>query len=161
MIVTNDHTPPCNLLKHVHHMTKTKIMIINDSRAMRLFLENIIESYADFDIIDSCDNGNVALNHLKFKKPDVIILDLEMPKMDGLTFLEKLSYNEKFPTIIVSNYVRDSSELVNDAMVLGAVDSLMLPSSNTPEKFEEFRNNIHHKIIKASLKSNRFLIHNL
>ena len=160
MIVTNDHTLPCNLLKYVHHMAKMKIMIINDSRAMRLFLENMIKSYADCDIIGSCDNGNVALNQLKLKKPDVIILDLEMPKMDVLTFLEKLSYDKKFPTIIVSSYVRDSSELVNDAMALGAVDSLMLPSSDTPEKFEKFRNNLHHKIIKASLKSNRFLIHN-
>ena len=133
-------------------------MIINDSMAMRLFLEDMIKSYADCEIIGSYNDGNIALNYLKFKKPDVIILDLEMPHLDGLTFLERLSDNEKIPTIIVSNYVKDGSKLVNDAMVLGAVDSLTSPLSNTSEEFEKFRNILHHKIIKASLKSNRFFL---
>ncbi|MCH7967309.1 MAG: response regulator [Thaumarchaeota archaeon] len=137
-------------------MPKIKIMIINDSRAMRLFLEDMIKSYADCEIIGSYFDGNIALDSLKFKKPDVIILDLEMPRMDGLTFLERLLDNEKFSTIIVSIYAKDSSELVNDAMVLGAVDSLIPPSSNAKEEFEKFRNILHHKITKASLASNKF-----
>jgi two-component system chemotaxis response regulator CheB len=137
-------------------MLKTKIMIINDSRTMRFFLEDIIKSYSDCEIMRSHFDGNSALNYLKFKKPDVIILDLEMPNIDGLTFLEMLPNNEKIPTIIVSNYAKDNSGLIMDAMDLGAVDSLAPPSSNTKEEFEKFRNILHHKIIKASLKSSRF-----
>lgn len=131
-------------------------MIINDSRTMRLFLEDIIKSYSDCEIMRSHFDGNSALNYLKFKKPDVIILDLEMPNIDGLTFLEMLPDNEKIPTIIISSYVKDNSKLITDAIDLGAIDSLAPPSSNTKEEFEKFRNIFHHKIIKASLKSNRF-----
>ncbi len=139
-------------------MPKMKIMIINDSRAMRLFLEDVIKSYTDCEVIGSYFDGNIALDSLKFKKPDVMILDLEMPRMDGLTFLERLPNNEKFPTIIVSSYAKDSSELVHDAMVLGAVDSLAPPPSNTKEEFEKFRNILHHKITKAAFTSNRFSV---
>jgi len=133
-------------------------MIVNDSRAMRVFLEDVVKSCTDCEVIGSYFNGEIALNSLNRKKPDVIILDLEMPHMDGLTFLERLSDNEKIPTIIVSAYVNDdNSKLVNDAIALGAVDSVRPPASNTKEEFEKFRNTLHHKITKASLKSNRFL----
>lgn len=133
-------------------------MIINDSRAMRLFLEDIVKSYADCEVIGSYFDGKLALSDLKFKKPDVVILDLEMPYLDGLTFLEMLSDYEKIPIIIVSNYAKNDSKLIHDAMDLGAVDSLAPPPSNSKIEFENFKNMLHHKIIKASLKSNHLLL---
>jgi chemotaxis response regulator CheB len=139
-------------------MQKTSVMIINDSRAMRLFLEDVVKSLADCEISGSYFDGNVALESLKSKKPDVIILDLEMPNLDGLTFLERLPSNEKFPTIVVSNYAKEGSEMINQAMVLGAIDSLIPPASNTKEEFEKFRTVLHHKITMASLKSSKFTL---
>jgi len=88
-------------------MQKTSIMIINDSSSMRLFLEDGVKSFADFEIIGSHFDGSIALDSLKSKKSDVILLDLEMPNLDGLTFLEKLPEIQKCPTIIVSNYAKD------------------------------------------------------
>ena len=134
-------------------------MIINDSRAMRLFLEDIIKSFHDCQIMESYHDATVALDDLKIKKPDVILLDLEMPKMDGITFLENLK-NNKFPTIVVSNYASDGSELLKDAIALGAVDSLMPPPSNSKADFETFKSMLHHKLAKASLKSKRYSLGN-
>lgn len=139
-------------------MQKTSIMIINDSRAMRLFLEEVVKSFADFEIIGSYFDGGIALDSLKSKKPDVILFNMEMPNLDGLTFLEKLPEMQKCPTIIVSNYAKDGSEMINQAMELGAIDSLMPPTSNSKEDLEKFRIILHHKITMASLKSSRFTL---
>lgn len=158
MIVKTDHTRLSNLQRNLQHTVKMKIMIINDSKAMRLFLEETIKSYSDCQIIGSYFDANHALHDLDLKKPDVLLLDLEMPNMDGITFLERLDNPEKYPTIIISNYASDGSKLVNDAMALGAVDSLMPPSSNRGADIKKFKFKLRHKIIKASLKSNRYFL---
>ena len=123
---------------------------------MRMFLENIIKSFSDCEIMTSCRDGDDAMNRIDVKKPDVILLDLEMPHMDGLTFLELLADDKKIPTIIISNYGEKDSDIIHDAMNLGAIDSLMPPSSMKDEDLESFRNRLHYKIIKTSLKSNRY-----
>ena len=135
-------------------MSKTGILIINDSKSMRIFLEKIVKSFTDCELLDSCFDGDDAINHIRVKKPNVILLDLEMPHMDGLTFLEMMPENKRIPTIIISNYGKDDSDIISDAMDLGALDSLMPPSSMRENDVEEFSNKLHHKIIKASLKSN-------
>jgi two-component system chemotaxis response regulator CheB len=132
-------------------MSKIQILIINDSRSMRMFLENMVKSFSDCEMMASCMDGNNAMNHLEVKKPDVILLDLEMPHMGGLTFLELLADNKKIPTIIISNYGESESDIIRDAMNLGAVDSLMPPSSMKDKEIGKFRSALHHKIMKASL----------
>ncbi len=133
-----------------------RIMIINDTREIRCFLEEVIKSYPDCEVSSSHFAGSEALVYIKFKKPDVIILDLEMPNMDGFSFLEKLSNSEKIPTIICSRYVKNNPKLINEALNLGAIDSLTLPVLNSQEEIKKFKNILHHKIVKASLKSNRY-----
>lgn len=154
-IVLNDHTLLCNHSQQIHLMSKIRIMIINDSLSIRCFLEEVIKSYPDCEISSSHLGGSVALKYIKFKKPDVIILDLEMPNMDGLSFLEKLP-SEKIPTIIFSSYVKNNPKLINDALNLGAIDSLAPAVLNSQKEIKKFKNVLHHKIVKASLKSNRY-----
>jgi two-component system chemotaxis response regulator CheB len=137
-------------------MSKIGILIINDSRSMRIFLEKIVKSFSDCELMSSCWDGDDAINCIQIKKPDVILLDLEMPHMDGLTFLEILPENQRIPTIIISNYGKDNSDIISDAINLGAVDSLLPPSSLRDEEVEKFTVSLHHKIMKASLKSNEF-----
>ena len=137
-------------------MSKERILIINDSRSMRIFLEKIVKSFTDCELMNSCTGGDDAMNRIQLKKPDVILLDLEMPHMDGLTFLEMLPENQRIPTIIISNYGEDDSDIISDAIGLGAIDSLLPPSSMKDDEIKEFSNKLHHKIIKVSLKSKRF-----
>ena len=139
-------------------MSKIGILIVNDSRTMRLFLENIIKTFSDCEIMPSCSDGKNAMNRIGVKKPDVILLDLEMPHMDGLTFLELLADDKKIPTIIISNYGENDSGIIHDAIGLGAVDSLLPPLSMKDEDLKKFRNKLHYKIIKASLKSNKYFL---
>lgn len=131
-------------------------MIINDSKAMRLFLEDIVNSYFGWQLIGSYSDATFALSVLENKKPDVILLDLEMPTMDGFTFLERLDNAGKYPAIITSTYAIDGSEIVNDALALGAVDYIVPPQSNSQADFDKFKLLLRHKITKASLKSNRY-----
>lgn len=133
-----------------------KIIIINDSRAMRLFIEETIKSFSECQIIGSYFNAEHALDNIQFNEPDVIILDLEMPKMDGITFLERLNDLKMYPTIVLSNYATEGSKIVNDAISLGAVDSMLPPSSNRDIDIKAFKIMLHHKIIKASLRSKRY-----
>ena len=137
-------------------MSKTGILIINDSKSMRIFLEKIVKSFTDCELLDSCFDGDDAINHIRVKKPNVILLDLEMPHMDGLTFLEMLPENERIPTIIISNYGKDDSDIISDAMNLGAIDSVLPPQSQKAEEIEKFSISLYQKIMKASLKSNKF-----
>ncbi|AJW71761.1 response regulator [Nitrosopumilus adriaticus] len=133
-----------------------KIIIINDSRAMRLFIEETIKSFSECQIIGSYFNAEHALDNIQFNEPDVIILDLEMPKMDGITFLERLNDGKMYPTIVLSNYATEGSKIVNDAISLGAVDSLLPPLSNRDIDIKAFKIMLRHKIIKASLRSKRY-----
>lgn len=135
-----------------------KIIIINDSRAMRLFIEETIKSFSECQIIGSYFNAEHALDSIQFNEPDVIILDLEMPKMDGITFLERLNDVKMYPTIVLSNYATEGSKIVNDAISLGAVDSMLPPSSNRDVDIKAFKIMLRHKIIKASLRSKRYSI---
>lgn len=136
-----------------------KVMVINDSRAMRLFIEETVKSFSECQIIGSYVDGQNALDNIQAKKPDVIILDLEMPKMDGMTFLERLNDVQMYPTIILSNYATEGSKIVNDAISLGAVDSLLPPASNSEVDIKAFKSVLRHKIIKASLRSTRHALY--
>ena len=103
-------------------MAPIKVGIVNDSNLVRKYLTKVISVDA-IDVVFTAVDGEDALNKIMFKRPDVILLDLEMPKMDGLTFIDKMiESGELFPTIIVSSFSQDGSKLVLDALENGAVD---------------------------------------
>ena len=133
-----------------------KVLFIDEHPLARKGLALILETASDLAVFGQDASVPEALKLLESLDPDVIILDLEMPKMDGITFLEKLNEDQKYPIIVVSNYASDGSEIVNDAMILGAVDSLMPPPSNSKTDLESFKNILRHKITKASLRSSRY-----
>ena len=130
---------------------KNKVMIVNDSSAIRKYLSEIILSFGDCEICGSFSLGTVALEYMKRKKPDIIILDLEMPLMDGLTFLENLPKDNKIPVIIMSVYVNEQTKILQIAMDLGATESIALPKNTSEDEMIKFSTNLHSKIIKSSL----------
>lgn len=99
-----------------------QVCIVNDSNLMRKYLTDLI-TIDGIEVISTAIDGIDALSKISAKKPDVILLDLEMPKMDGLTFIDEMvKSGTLFPTIVVSNFSQNGSKLVLDALENGAVD---------------------------------------
>ena len=108
---------------------KIKILIVDDSRFLRKIVSDFIGRTDDIDVIGAVSNGREALDFIYNQKPDLITLDVEMPVMDGLTFLEKLKQSgEKIPVIMLSVLTQQGAQATFRALDLGAYDFVPKPS---------------------------------
>lgn len=108
---------------------RTKVLVIDDSVIFRRVLANAIESDIDLDLIGTAEDAFHAADIIEENVPDVITLDIEMPHMDGLTFLEKLMKQHPLPVIIVSSVTKGNKELCMDAFHKGAIDIIDKPET--------------------------------
>jgi len=138
-----------------------KLFIIDDSALVRNEFKKIFTKVSDIEIIGSAPNPVDAFDIFKrVGLPDVFILDIEMPKMDGLTFLEKISAQRPIPTIMCSTLVTNGSTSAIDAMRMGAVDVVLKPTSNINAFFGEKSEEFIHKV-RAAAKSKVNFIQNI
>lgn len=107
---------------------KIKVLIVDDSAVVRRILTSELSKEKDMEVVGAAPDPYVARDMIVAQNPDVITLDLEMPRMDGLTFLKKLMIYRPVPVIIVSSLTRTSSELGLEALSLGAVDIVSKPA---------------------------------
>jgi len=115
-----------------------KVFVIDDSATVRNAFTKIFSQAKDIELIGKANNPVDAFNI--FKKvglPDVFILDIEMPKMDGLTFLQKINEQRPIPVIMCSTLVSKGSSAAIDALRMGAVDVVQKPNSGLKEFFQE------------------------
>lgn len=113
-----------------------KLFIIDDSALVRSELKKIFSDVCDIEVIGSASNPVDAFEIFKrVGLPDVFILDIEMPKMDGIAFLEMLAKQKPIPTIVCSTVVNSGSSAVIDAMRMGAVDVILKPTTIKIGKF--------------------------
>jgi two-component system, chemotaxis family, protein-glutamate methylesterase/glutaminase len=98
------------------------VLVIDDSALIREFMTKILREQPDINVVDSVPNPYKAVDILNTKKIDVILLDLEMPRMDGLTFLEKLMKQRPVPVIVCSSIAEEGSENAMRALDLGAIE---------------------------------------
>ncbi|OHD14731.1 MAG: chemotaxis response regulator protein-glutamate methylesterase [Spirochaetes bacterium GWB1_48_6] len=111
-----------------------KVLIVDDSALMRNLIGKIIESDPELEVIGKALNGAFALRKLETLSPDVIILDLEMPEMNGIEFLRhKKEIKKDMPVIILSSIARKGAEVTMEALSLGASDFLTKPSGSISE----------------------------
>lgn len=101
-----------------------KVLIVDDSAVVRKILSDELSRYEDIDIVGTAVDPYVARDKILKLKPDVITLDLEMPRMDGLSFLAKLMKHYPLPVIVLSSLTPHNSETAIKALELGAVDVL-------------------------------------
>ena len=128
-----------------------KIFIIDDSLMVRNALYKTIKGLDNIEIIGEANNPVDAFD--TFKKvglPDVFILDIEMPKMDGLSFLKQINAQKPTPVIICSTLVTGGSDAAIKALELGASDIILKPKLNVKEFFEEYKNELIDKIHAAT-----------
>lgn len=124
-----------------------KVMIVDDSAIIRGLMSRALKEAPDIEIIATAADGQIAVDNLGWAKPEVIILDIEMPNMDGLTALPLLI--EKCPTariIMASTLTLRNAEISMRAMELGADDYLPKPTAKTPDATLEFFRDLTEKI---------------
>ncbi len=123
---------------------KITVMLVDDSSVIRMALSRIIQSDNNIEVISSVSNGEMAVSMAKVKKPNVVLLDVEMPVMDGLTALPKiLEASPETKVIMCSSLTAKGADITIKAMTLGAVESIVKPSSTEDTGIgSEFQENI-------------------
>ncbi len=116
-----------------------QVMLVDDSAVVRQTLTEVLSGEADITVIETASDPYDAAEKLKRCVPDVMILDIEMPRMDGLTFLKKLMSQHPLPVIICSSKAEEGSNNVFQAMQFGAVDIILKPKVGTKQFIEESR----------------------
>jgi len=108
-------------------MTKTRVLIVDDSAIVRHLLTEALASEKDIEVIGTAPDPFVARDKILALKPDVLTLDIEMPRMDGLTFLKKLMHYHPMPVIVISSLAQGGCETTLEALRSGAVEVLAKP----------------------------------
>ncbi|MBL8995076.1 MAG: chemotaxis response regulator protein-glutamate methylesterase [Spirochaetia bacterium] len=131
-------------------MTKTRVLVVDDSAVVRQTLGEIIASDPELELMGSASDPFAAAEKILEEKPDVITLDIEMPKMDGLTFLKKIMTQHPIPVVICSSLAQSGSLSAIKALEFGAVELIAKPRLGTKEFLEESRSGIVDAIKAAS-----------
>ena len=108
-------------------MQRCKVLIVDDSALMRQLLQRILSSDPSIEVVGTASDPYVAREKIKALSPDVLTLDVEMPRMDGLTFLEKLMRARPMPVVMVSSLTERGCDTTLRALALGAVDFITKP----------------------------------
>lgn len=108
---------------------KIRVLVVDDSAIVRKILTEELSKEPDIEVIGTAPDPYVARDKIVLKKPDVITLDIEMPRMDGLTFLKKLMKYYPLPVIVVSSLTPHGSRMALEALEYGAVEVLPKPGS--------------------------------
>src|SRR3712207_1791140 len=106
---------------------KTKVLIVDDSALIRAVMKEIVNSQPDMEVVGLAPDPLIARELIKQTNPDVLTLDVEMPRMDGLDFLERLMRLRPMPVVMVSSLTERGSEITLRALELGAVDFVTKP----------------------------------
>jgi two-component system chemotaxis response regulator CheB len=125
---------------------KIKVLIVDDSALIRGVMKEIINSQPDMEVVGVAPDPLVARDLIKQTNPDVLTLDVEMPKMDGLEFLEKLMRLRPMPVVMVSSLTERGSEITLRALELGAVDFITKPKISIQSGMLEYTGLIAEKI---------------
>ena len=129
---------------------KIKVLVVDDSALIRSLLTEIINSHADMTVVATAPDPIIARDLIKLHNPDVLTLDVEMPKMDGLDFLERLMRLRPMPVVMVSTLTERGSEITLRALELGAIDFVTKPKMSITEGIREYTEVIADKIRAAS-----------
>ena len=130
--------------------TRIKVLVIDDSALVRQILVEILRSAPDMEVVGTAGDPFVARERIKETNPDVLTLDVEMPRMDGLTFLANLMRLRPMPVVMVSSLTERGAETTLKALELGAVDFVSKPKVDVAGTLADFSEEILAKIRTAA-----------
>ena len=133
--------------------TKTKVMIVDDSALVRQVITQAISRDPSIEVVATAQDPIFALEKLKTLWPDVIVLDIEMPRMDGLTFLKKIMAERPTPIIICSSLAESGAQVTMEALAAGAVSIITKPKIDLKAFLQDSANDIVANI-KAAARAN-------
>ncbi|HOJ65323.1 MAG TPA: chemotaxis response regulator protein-glutamate methylesterase [Spirochaetota bacterium] len=136
-------------------MEKIKVLVVDDSAIVRDILSSEIEKQSDMELVGTAPDPYIARDKIVRLNPDVVTLDIEMPRMDGLTFLEKLMYYNPLPVIIVSSVTTKDNLAAIKALELGAFDVVNKPGGSI--SVEQVKEDVLFKIRSAYKNREDFL----
>jgi two-component system chemotaxis response regulator CheB len=131
-------------------MGKIKVLVVDDSAVVRQTLAAVIESDGRLILLGTASDPYVAARKMLKEAPDVITLDVEMPRMDGLTFLKRIMSQHPLPVVIISSLTQKGAETGLKALELGAVEIITKPQMDTKGFFEESSIRICDAIVAAA-----------
>jgi two-component system chemotaxis response regulator CheB len=117
---------------------KIKVLVVDDSATVRNTLTQILNQDTEIDVIDTASDPYDAVKKIAENLPDVITLDIEMPRMDGLTFLGKLMKQHPIPVVVISSIAGEGSEKGIRALQLGACEIITKPKLSNAKQIEEY-----------------------
>jgi two-component system chemotaxis response regulator CheB len=127
---------------------KIRVLIVDDSAIVRKILTEALSGEPDMEVVGSAPDPYVARDKILSLDPDVLTLDIEMPRMDGLTFLKKLMHFHPLPAVVISSLAQPSCRAAIEAMELGAVEVLAKPGG--PYSVGDLRHSLADKIRAAA-----------
>ncbi|RTL17542.1 MAG: chemotaxis response regulator protein-glutamate methylesterase [Burkholderiales bacterium] len=131
-------------------MAKTKVVVVDDSALVRSILSEIINRQTDMECIGAAADPLLAREMIRNLNPDVITLDVEMPRMDGLDFLSRLMRLRPMPVVMVSTLTERGAEVTLKALELGAIDFVAKPKIGVADGIRQLAQDITDKIRIAS-----------
>ena len=126
--------------------SKIKVLVVDDSALVRRILVEILKGARDIEVVGTASDPFVARQKIKETNPDVLTLDVEMPRMDGLTFLANLMRLRPMPVVMVSSLTDRGAEITLKALELGAIDFVSKPKVDVAGTLKDFSEEILEKV---------------
>jgi len=130
---------------------RVRVLVVDDSALMRKLIPQLLQGNPSIEVVGTAMDGLLGLKKIGELHPDVITLDLEMPRMDGLEMLREIVRRHRIPVIVVSSHTEKGAYSALNALALGAFDFVAKPSEATPGGFEQIARELSVKIKVAAI----------
>ena len=130
---------------------KIRVLIIDDSASVRQALTHVLEQDPEIEVMGAASDPFMAAKKIQEEIPDVITLDVEMPRMDGITFLRKIMSQKPIPVVMCSSLTEEGSETLMQALEAGAVDIILKPKIGAADHLAESSTRIREAVKGAAV----------
>jgi two-component system chemotaxis response regulator CheB len=127
-----------------------RVLIVDDSALMRQLLSNMLSADPEIEVVGTAPDAHVARERIKALNPDVLTLDIEMPHMDGVTFLRKIMTLRPMPVVMISTLTHAGAETTLEALEIGAVDFIAKPVTDVAAAMGELAAELQAKVKAAA-----------
>jgi two-component system, chemotaxis family, protein-glutamate methylesterase/glutaminase len=133
-----------------HRRGPVRVLIVDDSAVMRQLLSSLLSADGEIEVVGTAADPHIARERIKALNPDVVTLDVEMPHMDGITFLRKIMALRPTPVVMISTLTQRGADTTLEALEIGAVDFIAKPTENLADGLAELAAELQTKVKAAA-----------